>query len=460
MQTYEIAVLGGGPAGYVAAIRAAKEGKRTALIEAGELGGTCLNRGCIPSKTLLHHAWVIEQIGKARKWGIETGELTLSLEKMMARKDQVVKRLQTGIASLLKAGRIELFAGRGQVRPDKTIDISSESGSTTIRADAIVLATGSAPAVPPIPGLAATSYYTSDTIFSLQKIPETLAIIGGGIIGVEFASMFAAFGARVTVIEMADRLVPQEDADAAEALAKAFRKKGVRIATGTKVASVAQQQGKTLIRTADADGQPAEFRCDALLVAAGRTPNLTGVEELRLEMDGPFIKVDAFLETSVPGIYAAGDVIGGWQLAHAASAEGQIAALNACGGREAINYRTVPRCVYTHPEIASVGLSEREAAEQGYRVKTAVYPHAGNGKALAEDDYTGFTKLIAEETYGEVLGVVMVGPHVTEMIAAGSAFIHTESTVEEMAGMIYAHPTISESLMEVAAKWRGKGIHS
>lgn len=460
MQTYDIAVLGGGPAGYVAAIRASKEGKRVALIEADFVGGTCLNRGCIPSKTLLHSAGVIDQIRKASSWGIETGEVTVSLEKMMTRKNQVITRLRTGITSLLKAGKIGLLQGFGEVNADKSIRVRIGEEVQTIQAGSIILATGSTPAVPPIPGLADVPFYTSDTIFDIEQVPESIAILGGGFIGVEFACIFASLGAKVTIVEMADRLIPLEDADASSVLSKSLRSKGVTLGTGLKVTSVTQTSEGIQVNAENTKGDTQRVSCEALLVAVGRKPNLSAFSQLNLELNGPFVKVNEYLETSVPGIFAAGDLIGGWQLAHAASAEGQTAAINAAGGKQKVNDRAVPRCIYTHPEISSVGLSEEEAKARGYNVKTSIYQHSGNGKALASDESGGFTKLIAEETYGEVLGIVMVGPHVTEMIAAGTAFLSLEATVDDVADMIYPHPTVSESLMEVAAKWLGKGIHS
>ncbi|MEW9670888.1 dihydrolipoyl dehydrogenase [Ammoniphilus sp. 3BR4] len=459
MKTYQIAVVGGGPGGYVAAIRAAKEGKTVALIEADHLGGTCLNRGCIPSKTLLRHAEVIEDIKAAKNWGIETGSLTLSLDKMMARKDQVIQRLRAGIGGLLKAGKVEVYRGIGTVQADKTIIISGTEDQT-IKAESIILATGSAPFVPPIPGTDQVSYHTSDTIFGITKIPESIVIIGGGVIGVEFACIFESLGTKVTVVEMADRLVPMEDPDASAALRKALQKKNISTLTETKVESLATGKDGHVVNITDPAGNPGQLHCEEILIAVGRRPNVSGIADLGLKMNGPFVEVNDFMETSIPGIYAVGDLIGGWQLAHVASAEGTIAALNASGQRTPINYHVVPRCVYTQPEIASVGLTEEEARKKGYSVKVEVYKHAANGKAMAIDHTDGFVKIIADQKYGEILGVLLVGSHVTEMIATPSAFMHLEATVEEMANMIYPHPAVSETMMEVAASWLGKGIHS
>lgn len=460
MQTYDIAVLGGGPAGYVAAIRASKEGKRVVLIEADHLGGTCLNRGCIPSKTLLHQTSLLDQIRKASSWGIETGEVSFSLTNMMARKHQVIANLRRGIEALLKAGKIDLIRGWGEANADKTIAIHAGEERRMIRAESIILATGSIPAVPPIPGLKDVPFFTSDTIFDIEHIPTSIAILGGGFIGVEFACIFASLGAKVTIIEMADRLIPQEDADAAGILAKSLRKKGVTLGTGLKVTTVTDSDSGIRVQAEDAKGSTQSILCEALLVAVGRKPNLSAITKLNLEMNGPFIRVNEFLETSMPGIYAAGDVIGGWQLAHMASAEGQTAAINAAGGKQKVHDKAVPRCLYTSPEIASVGMSEEEAKAKGFAVKTTVHLHTGNGKAMSGGESDGFTKIIAEQTYGEVLGVVMVGPHVTEMIATGLALLTLEATVDDIAGMIFPHPTVSESLMEAAAHWLGKGIHA
>lgn len=459
MKSYDIVVVGGGPGGYVAAIRAAKEGKTVALVEADQLGGTCLNRGCIPSKTLLRYAEVIEDIHSAKSWGIEMGTLSFSIDKLMERKDQVIKRLRMGIASLLKAGMIDVYRGAGFVQRDKTVSITGDKNET-IKAGAIILATGSVPFVPPISGIDQVPYFTSDTVFNIQEIPSSILIIGGGFIGVEFACIFQSLGSKVTIVEMADRLVPNEDPDASKALQKALNKKGISTLLQTKVDLLGKKEGTTVAHAVDPSGNRIELNCSEILVAVGRSPNLSAVSDLDLKLNGPFVYVDDYLETSMKGIYAVGDLVGGWQLAHVASTEGSLAAVNASGGRKKMDYKVVPRCIYTQPEIASVGLTEEEARKKGYQVKVAIYNHLGNGKALAMDQRDGFVKLVAEEKYGEILGVVLVGPHVTEMISLPSAFMHLEGTVEEMVSMIYPHPTISETIFEVAASWIGKGIHS
>lgn len=460
MSTYDIAVIGGGPGGYVAAIRAAKLGKKVALVEYEHLGGTCLNRGCIPSKTLLRHAEIIEQIEKAKDWGIEAGPVTLSLEKMLKRKDQVIKKLRTGIEYLMKQGNIEVFSGLGEVEADGTVRISGQEKESTIKADKIIVATGSTPVVPPLAGIDSARFYTSDTVFDIEKIPDSIVIIGGGIIGVEFACIFTSLGVDVTIVEMGDRIIPSEDPDATKHLAKTLKKKGVRILTNTKVTEL-KQAGDTQQVVVESDkGKTEVIDTEDLLICVGRKPNLSAISKLDLGMNGPFVKVNVMMQTSQPNVYAVGDLIGGWQLAHAASAEGLVAAANAAGERESIKGKIIPRCVYTSPEVASVGISEAEAKERGLHVKVVKTDLSANGKALAMGEAEGFVKLIADVKHGEILGVTMVGPHVTEMIAEPTAFMHLEGTVEELDSMVHAHPTISEALYEAAGSWLGKGVHS
>lgn len=458
MNKYDVAVVGGGPGGYVAAIRAAKLGLKVALVEGSELGGTCLNRGCIPSKTLLHMAEMSETIRHAEEWGIAAGQIEYNWKSMLDRQNQVMQTLRSGIAGLLKANKITHIRGWATVSQNRDIEITGGEENTAISADKVIIATGSKPFVPPIPGLADVPYHTSDTIFQLDSIPSTMIIIGGGVIGVEFAAIFSAFGTKVTVIEAADRIIPLEDEAVSKALAKALKQRGVTLITGAKAEKIEHRQGLFTVATAQ-NGQTAEHTAEVLLSAVGRSPNLKGVDGLGLSMNGRFVAVNEYMETSQPGIYAIGDLTGGYQLAHMASAEALVAAANAAGKREVMNYRIVPRCIYTHPEIASVGLTEQEAKEQGIKVKVQTYSLKGNGKALSMGETEGFVKLIADELYGEIIGVTMIGPHVTEMITTASAFIHLEGTMNEWAGLIHPHPTVSESFFEAANGWFGMGVN-
>lgn len=447
---YEVVVIGGGPGGYVAALHAAELGKKVALIESEFLGGTCLNRGCIPSKTLLKHAEIIESIEKAQSWGIETGELSFSLGKMKKRKDDVIQRLRQGISYLLSQGKIDVYEGFGQIEEGKVIKIESKEKEERIQAERIIIATGSSPVIPPIEGLSSVNFDTSDTIFDIQNIPKSVVIIGGGVIGVEFACIFASLKAEVTVIEAADRIIPSEDVDASKILHKLLKKKGIRFYTSTKVTRVQEQNMQKIVTCVDTKGKEHLFEAETLILSVGRKPNLSAIQNVDFEMEGPFIKVNEKMETSIPSIYAVGDVVGGYQLAHVASAEGIVAANNAAGFNDEVDYKVVPRCIYTLPEVASVGITEEEAKKQGLSIRVERFDHAGNGKALASGESDGFVKIVYEENYGEIIGVTMVGSHVTEMISEASAFIYLEGTVEEVSKMIHPHPAVSESFYEAA----------
>lgn len=457
MQKFDIAIVGGGPGGYVAAIRAAKQGLNVALVEGRDLGGTCLNRGCIPSKTLLKHAEVLDQIKNAQAFGITVNEVSYSIEAMVKRKNTVVNTLKNGIKGLLKQNKIKVFEGYGVVSENKTIIISLANENTTIQAENIILATGSKPFVPPLPGLDEVSYHTSDTIFDIEEVPSKLVIVGGGVIGLEIGCIFNRLGTEVEVVEMAESIIPNEDEDATKFLTKQLKKSGISIHTGTKITGFKPNNGKTIV-VMEKKSKKQMIETDNVLVAVGREPNVTGIEDLPIAFEGKFVDVNQSMETSISGIYAIGDLVGGYQLAHAASEEG-IRAVKHIVGQEVHGEAIIPRCVYSFPEIASVGLTETEAKKAGYQVKVKKVDVAANGKAITANENNGFMKIIADEKYGEILGVVMVGAHVTEMISAGTAFMHLEGTVEEIESMVFPHPTVSEALFETAAAWMGNGIH-
>ncbi|RFU66014.1 dihydrolipoyl dehydrogenase [Peribacillus glennii] len=461
MKNYEVVVIGGGPGGYVAAEEAAKLCGSVALIENKYLGGTCLNSGCIPSKTLLRHSEVIELMEKAKNWGIEFGSVSISFEKMISRKTTVVENLRNGVASLLRNARVDVYNGTAIVESNHQINIELKYGSETITADKIIIATGSKPFVPSINGIENVGYHTSDSIFELASLPQSLVIVGGGIIGVEFACIFSALNVEVTIIEMADRLISAEDGEAADLISKKLAKDKVNILTSAKVQELSQNENGKMVRLETKNGEHISIQADELLLASGRTPNLSVISKLNLKKNGPFIAVNKQMETSIPHIYAVGDVIGGWQLAHVASAEGIVAAWNACNLFKEINYKVVPRCIYSSPEIASVGLTEKEAKEKGKSVRTEMFHFRASGKAMAMDESTGFIKLIADETYNEILGVTMVGPHVTEMISEASTLILLEGTVNELEAIIHPHPTLSEGIGEAARAWlHKKKVHA
>ncbi|GAB3042291.1 dihydrolipoyl dehydrogenase [Virgibacillus ainsalahensis] len=460
MTTFDVVVVGGGPAGYVAAIRAAKNGKKTALVEKGYLGGACLNRGCIPSKTLLKHAEIIEEIKHAKDWGIQTDNLRFSLTDMLHRKNNVVNTLRAGIDQLLKNGNIDVFNGFATIKGDKQIAIQTDQETMEIYGEKIIIATGSKPAVPPIDGLDTVNYHTTDTIFDIDEIPEAIAIVGGGVIGVEMANIFSGLETEVTIIEVGERIIPTEDKDAAKSLLKTLKKKGIKVLTKHQVTSVSEGNSQKELTITSQKGEKETLEVDDILIAAGRKPNLSAVAGLNLNMNGSHIAVDEYLETSLKDIFAAGDVIGGLQLAHVASAEGLAAVENLDNKKEKVNDKLMPRCIYTKPEVASVGVSEEELKEQGINYKVNKYPFSSNGKALAMGETEGFTKLLVDEVYGEVLGVVMVGSHATEIISQSSAYMLLEGTVDELAHMTQPHPSLSEGIMESANALVGKGIHS
>ncbi|MCM3399913.1 dihydrolipoyl dehydrogenase [Oceanobacillus profundus] len=457
MQKFDVAIVGGGPGGYVAAIRAAKQGLNVALVEGRDLGGTCLNRGCIPSKTLLKHAEVLDQIKNAQAFGITVKDVSYSIEAMVKRKNTVVNTLKNGIKGLLKQNKIKVFEGYGVVSENKTIIISLANENTTILAENIILATGSKPFVPPLPGLDEVSYHTSDTIFDIEEVPSKLVIVGGGVIGLEIGCIFNRLGTEVEVVEMAESIIPNEDEDATKFLTKQLKKSGISIHTGTKITGFKPNNGKTIVEM-EKNSKKQMIETDNVLVAVGREPNVTGIEDLPIAFEGKFVDINQSMETSISGIYAIGDLVGGYQLAHAASEEG-IRAVKHIVGQEVHGEAIIPRCVYSFPEIASVGLTETEAKKAGYQVKVKKVDLAANGKAITANENNGFMKIIADEKYGEILGVVMVGAHVTEMISASTAFMHLEGTVEEIESMVFPHPTVSEALFETAAAWMGNGIH-
>lgn len=460
MTSYDVIIVGGGPGGYVAALRAAKNGKRTALVEADHLGGTCLNRGCIPSKTLLKHAEMIENIEKANNWGIKTENLRFSLEEMFARKDQVIATLRSGIQHLLRAKKIDVYHGYGTIHNDKQVTVQMENESKKISGHNIIIATGSQPAVPPIDGLDAVAYQTTDTIFNISYIPQSIIIVGGGVIGVEFANIFASLKTKVTIIELGDTIIPTEDDDASKALLKCLKKKDIKVLTKSQVESVYESDQQKAVNITTQTGKTETLTADEILLAVGRKPNLSAVAELNLQMNGGHIAVNEYLETSKKDYFAVGDVIGRLQLAHVASAEGLTAVENLDGNKVKMNYTVMPRCIYTNPQVASVGMSESDLKEKGIQYKVHKYSFSGNGKALAAGDTDGFSKVMIDEKYGEILGVVMVGAHVTEMISQSSAYMFLEGTVDELAEMVQPHPSFSEALMESANALIGKGIHS
>ena len=455
---FDIAVLGGGPGGYTAAIRAAQLGAKVACIEKEpELGGTCLRVGCIPTKAWVQTAHFLHQAEETfGKLGVNVSEPQLDFGAANEWKTSVVKQMTGGVAGLLKANGVEWVKGAGRFRDANTISVE---GSEDIRFKQAIVATGSFPLRPPIHGLESDLCVDSTGLLAQTEVPRRLVILGGGIIGAEFASIFNRFGSEVTIIEMLDTLIPQEDADAAKELAKQFGKRGIVLQLGKQCTAV-EQQGNSL-KVMFGDGESVE--CDLMLVSVGRGPLVSdiGLESAGVEFDKrKGITTDEHRRTTVPHIFAVGDCAGYWQLAHTAFREGEVAAENACGHDAIVDNRAVPRPIYTDPEIAGVGLTEAQAREQyGDDVAVGVFPWQANARAVMQGDTVGWVKSIHETRYGELLGLIMVGPHVTDLIEAGTVAIDAEATVETVADGMAAHPTLSEAIKEAGLVALGRAIH-
>ncbi len=454
----DVAVLGGGPGGYTAAIRAAQLGAKVACIEMEpELGGTCLRVGCIPTKAWVQTAFALKEAEESfAKFGVRVGEASLDFAASNAWKAGVVKQMTTGVAGLLKANGVEWVKGKGTFTDANTIAVE---GGEDVKFKSAIVATGSFPLRPPIDGLDSPRCVDSTGLLAQESVPKRLVILGGGIIGSEFASIFSRFGSEVTIVEMLDTLIPAEDADAAKELAKQFTKRGIALQLGKQCTKVDDDGSQLTVHF----GEGETVQADLMLVSVGRAPLVEGLglEAARVEFDKRAgISTDEHRRTSVPHIYAVGDCAGYWQLAHTAFREGEVAAENACGHEATVDARAVPRPIYTDPEIAGVGLTEAQAREQyGDDVAVGQFPWVANARAVMQDETVGWVKSIHETKYGELLGLIMVGPHVTDMIEAGVVAIDAESTVETVADGIAPHPTLSEAIKEAGLVALGRAIH-
>lgn len=463
MKNFQVIVIGSGPGGYVAAIRAGIDGLKTALIEKDPfLGGTCLHRGCIPTKALLHTAEIYDEMKSAAELGITVGNLKLDIQRVHERKSAIVGKLSKGIQFLMKKRKVEVFTGVGSFADANTIKIAGDKGEETIQGEKIVIATGSTPMNLPHMQTDGRSIINSDHILELKEIPKSLAVVGSGAVGVEFASIFASFGSEVHLIELLPQLLPLEDEDCAQQLDRSFKARGIKNYIGTEVTDVESKSGGAVL-TLTKDGKSSTLEVEKVLVAVGRWPVTDGLkqEAIGIEMDGRYIKVDEYMRTSIPNVYAIGDVVKTPQLAHVASAEGILAVDHIAGKHvDPINYDTVPGCTYSQPEVASAGLTERAAKERGYDVKVGKFPFSAIGKAMILGQTDGFVKIVSDSRYDEVLGVHIVGPRATELIAEASLGLKLETTVEELARTIHAHPTLSEAMMEAAHSVYGEAIHT
>jgi dihydrolipoamide dehydrogenase len=456
----DLIVIGSGPGGYVAAIRAAQLGMRVAVVEKDpKFGGTCLHRGCIPTKALLHTAGLFDEVRRAAEFGVEVADPTLDLEAAHAYKNRVVDKSARGIEYLFKKNEIEGIHGRGWLLGANDVAVEGDDGTATYTADNVLIATGSVPREVPVAAIDGERVLDSDHILELGRVPESLVVLGAGAVGTEFASVFASFGSRVTVVEMLPRLLPIEDEEVSKELARAFRKRGIKSLTGTRLAAVETTEGGLRLAL-EGDGEPLE--AEMLLVAVGRAPvtDGLGLDEVGVETDKGYIKVDERMRTSVEGVYAIGDVVETPWLAHVASAEG-ILAVEQMAGLEPrpLDYDQVPSVTYCDPEVGSVGLTEAEARERGHQVEVGKFPFSASTKAAILGKAGGFVKVVRDTRYDELLGVHIIGPHATDLIAEACVALRVESTTEELFRAIHAHPTLSEAMAEAAHAANGHAIH-
>ena len=476
-QDYDVIVIGAGTGGYVAAIRAAQLGLKTAVVEKQKaLGGTCLLWGCIPTKALLEHAHALKIAQHAKDWGISLGAstgtaqagVTIDMALVQARKDRVVTGLTKGVEFLFKKNKIDWIKGTARLTGNAGVDVFEGEQQTLRARKEIIVATGSTPRGVPGIEIDRKRIITSDEAIALREVPKTMVIMGSGAVGVEFASIFNRFGSDVTIVELLPRLVPVEDEAVSVELEKSFRKQGITSHTGAKVTAAKAGADGVDVDVQLADGTTKKIRTDYLLVATGRGPVTTGLnaEGVGLQMEKGYIKVDNLFRTNVPGISAVGDVItfggpGHPQLAHVSSAEGIVTAERIAGqDARPINYDHVPGCTYCDPEIGSVGLTEAEAKARGFEVRVGTFPFGVLGRAKMAQETDGFVKIVADKKYDELLGVHMIGPRSTELVAEATVALRLESTVEELIRTIHAHPTFAEAVGEAAHATHGGAIHS
>ncbi|UCF78681.1 MAG: dihydrolipoyl dehydrogenase [Candidatus Eiseniibacteriota bacterium] len=460
MNDFDLSIIGAGPAGYVGAIRAAQLGARVCLIERAEVGGVCLNRGCIPTKTLTSFVALLEKVKLARKYGIRIeGEVTADLGAAMNRKREVVATMVKGITHLLGKRGVTLESGEARFVKEKTLEVSSSGGSKTVTARKFLVATGSRPAELPALSFDGSGVISSDEALELDEVPASVLIVGGGSIGCEFAFILSGLGAEVTVVEILDRILPTEDHDVSALMERELKKRKVKVMVGDGVASC-ERVGSGVKCSLDSGRQVEAAK---VLVSVGRRLNTAelGLEDIGVERGArEEILVSGTMETNVPGVYAAGDVVGKKMYAHSASREAIVAVSNALGQKKEMDYSAVPSCIFTSPEVASVGMTERDAQQKGLDVRTGVFSFRSLGKAHVLDEISGMVKFVADAKDDRILGVHVVGAHASELIHEGAVAVAHRLTASELGETIHAHPTLSEAMMEAADAVRGLSIHS
>jgi len=463
-KTYDVAIIGSGPGGYVAAIRAAQLGMSVLIIEREpRLGGVCTLRGCIPTKALLHTADVLEEARHGAEVGVAAREVRLDYPAALKHKEKIVRQSTNGVSYLMKKNKVDVATGFGRIAGQGKVSVAAADGAeTTFSAKNVLIATGSAPRSLPGIEIDHKSVLSSDSILELTEIPKSLVVIGSGAVGVEFASMFARFGSKATVVEILPRIVPLEDEEVSRELAASFKRQGIAVYVDTRVERVTRSDAGAEVLARTSVGKTETFRAEKILLAVGRKPLSEGIglEALGVATDRGYIKVDPWMQTNVPNVYAIGDVVPTPWLAHVAMAEGVVAVERMAGGQtRPLNYDQVPGCTYCAPEVASIGLTEAAARERGHDVVVGKFPFSAIGKARIINETAGFVKIVAEKKYDEVLGVHIVGPKATELIAEAGAALKLEATSEELVRTIHAHPTLSEAMHEAAEAVSGHAIH-
>lgn len=464
-EQFDVTIIGSGPGGYVAAIRAAQLGLKAAIVEKDKrLGGTCTLRGCIPTKQLLMSAHVYEQMQHAADFGVEASGIQLAFANVQKRKDKVVMKNSKGIEYLMKKNKITTFTGTGKLALPGKVEVTSADGKKeTINTKNIILATGSV--VRPIPGFETDGAHVvnSDHILELKEVPKSLIVLGAGAVGVEFASVYARFGADTTIVELMPRLVPLEDEEVSKELEKSFRKRGIKSQVDTKLEKLEKTDNGVVVTGKTSKGEAVRLEAEMLLVAVGRMPYTEGLglEGTKVKVEKGFVQIDEFQQTGEKSVYAIGDIVPTPLLAHLASKEGIVAVEHIAGHKDVrpINLRLVPNCTYCDPEVASVGLTEAKAKELGFDVKLGKFPFSASGKARILGEEEGFVKIVSEAKYDEILGVHIIGPHATELIAEACVAMQLESTADELGRTMHAHPTVSEAIMEAAEGVHGLTIH-
>lgn len=457
----KIAILGGGPGGYVAAIRAAQLGADVTLIEKDKVGGTCLNRGCIPTKVLLHTAIEMENVNNEfKEIGIDVTEAQINWKQLQNRKDKIIKQLVGGVEGLLKSNKITRIVGEGSFISRNEIVVHNESKETTVNFHNCIIATGSKPVIVPLPGVTLPGVITSDEVLSLNKIPKSMAIIGGGVIGTEIACVYSSLGCNVSIVEMLPDIVANMEQDIVKPLKDKLTKGGVKIYLDTKAESIIETNDGLQLNICSPSGAKS-IQAEKILMSIGRKPvtdNLC-LEKIGVNTERGRITVNNKMQTNVSNIYAVGDCTGGAMLAHVSSAQGVVAAETIMNLKSQMDFKTIPYCVYTKPELAGVGFTEKQAREKGYDIKVGIAPMYINGKSLIEGETAGIAKYIADAATGEILGLHLSGPRATDLIVEGALAIRLEATVDEITSTIHAHPTIGEVLHEAAHAVHGNAIH-